>query len=376
MSTVETKESELVKIKELFNQGYITYDRYCRLCDELEKKYEDSVIKSSKPINRQKYWVLTGIISGSFLLLLLVLFFWPKNTEDESREFAQEEWECDSIAKMEYINKLHDFEAEILASNFKFQEEFEIRIRRIEDLHSNYELSNEIKKKYQIVNSKREILEEDYPNEKKRGRDFWNNVDTYYLEFSNFSLDDTLAAINARLDLYKTEKIPFYNKRHYKMIEASHTESLNLFFSNYMSGIFNPYEWFESYVDNYNNVTDIEPEEILENISSLNANCDYNFEFLKGSLNFYNFKSNQIFWTCKVKQFKQEVGSSMQETSIVTFVIGLGGYKKSDWEWMQHNGRPDKKNRPKHSPAFDQKIKTLYQTNKSNIKTESISNGC
>jgi hypothetical protein len=369
MSTVETKESELVKIKELFNQGYITYDRYCRLCDELEKKYEDSVIKSSKPINRQKYWVLIGIISGSFLLLLLVLFFWPKNTEDESREFALEEWECDSIAKMEYINNLHDFEAEILASNFKFQEEFEIRIRRIEDLHAKYELSNEIKKKYQIVNSKREILEEDYPNEKKRGRDFWNNVDTYYLEFSNSSLDDTLAAINARLDLYKTEKIPFYNKRHYKMIEASHTEFLNLFFSNYMSGIFNPYEWFESYVDNYNNVTDIEPAEILENISSLNADCDYNFEFLKGSLNFYNFKNNQLFWTCKVKQFKQEVGSSMQETSIITFVIGLGGYKKSDWEWRQHND-------PKRSPAFDQKIKTLYQTNKSNIKTEPISNGC
>ena len=57
------------------------------------------------------------------------------------------------------------------------------------------------------------------------------------------------------------------------------------------------------------------------------------------------------------------------ETSIITFVIGLGGYKKSDWDWMQHNG-------PKRSPAFDQKIKTLYQTNKSNIKTEPISNGC
>ena len=373
---METKESELQKIKDLFNQGYITYERYMNLCEEVEQKYPEptSQVNStffSTPLKKNIGFVLLGIV-----LIASLIFYYSNDDESKAKEFALEKWECDSIAKMEYISKLHDFESEILTSNFKFQEEFETRIRRIDDLHANYELSNEIKKKFQIVDSKREILEEDFPKEKKRGRDFWNNVDTYYLEFSNIVLDDTLAAINARLDLYKAEKIPFFNKRHYKMIEASHTAFLSRFFSNYMSGIFNPYEWFESFVDNYNNDTDIEPEEILENISSLNANCDYNFEFLKGSLNFYNFKSNQIFWTCKVKQFKHEVGSSMQETSIITFVIGFGGYKKSDWEWMQHNGRSYENPRPKPSPAFDQKIKTLYQINKSNIKTEPVYNGC
>lgn len=264
----EKNLNELKELKHLLEAGAISKTEFDKMKDELlrESMANDGVKSARKKSGFAKFIKNNKLKLAGLVVLIIGMYFtfilMKADPEVEAKKLAEMHCDCQIKNNEESITRLMTVGANFDQNKYRFAEDADKEISKIESQFANFTLSPDVSACYKKFDIMRKEAEEKWKKDTDEGKKFWRLFHTHVAE--NSKIIEQSEQINALKTNMEEKKgaMSFSNSNEFRSHKQSIISLINSLYSNMNYSSFDAYNYFAYNVENYLASKNVTPTDI------------------------------------------------------------------------------------------------------------------